>query len=209
VNDLSGSTKKFSWEQRYADSDNLFGRTPSELLLAWKDHFRTGLSALAVGDGEGRNGVWLAEQGLDVLSIDISSTALSRAEGFAAERGVKLQTECADLLTWQWPQQSFDIITSIFVHMHAELRQQVHQSMLQAIRPGGLILIEGYHTDQCKMGSGGPSDPSMMFTPELLKEDFPGMTVLHAEVLSTDVVMDGNQLGKGAACHFVAQKPSL
>jgi len=200
-------SKKFSWEQRYADSDNLFGHTPSELLLAWKDQLTAGQSALAVGDGEGRNGVWLAEQGLDVLSIDISATALSRAKAFATQRNVTLKTECADLLTWHWPQQGFDVITSIFVHMSAEQRRQLHSSILHAIKPGGLILIEGYHTEQCKLGSGGPKDPSLMLTAELLEEDFPGMTILHSAVLPTEVIMDGKEYGKGVACHFVAQSP--
>ena len=162
----------YDWEQRYSEVARLFGETPSELLVAEKHRLQTGMSALAAGDGEGRNGVWLAEQGLQVVAIDISATALQRSRMLAEQRDVHIETLCTDLLNWSWPSSRFDVITSIFIHLPDPLRRQLHRSMLQALKPGGLLLIEGFHVDQVGLDSGGPSDPTLMLSETVLEQDF-------------------------------------
>jgi len=104
------------WEKRYGAPGYLFGTAPNAFLAAQADRLRGRKTALSVADGEGRNGVWLAEQGLDVLAIDYSPTALAKAETLARERGVRLHTEVADLTRWHWPRAAFDVIAAIFAH---------------------------------------------------------------------------------------------
>jgi len=198
----------FDWEQRYSEVARLFGDTPSELLLAEQQRFQPGQTALAAGDGEGRNGVWLAEQGLQVLAIDISATALQRSRMLAEQRGVRIETLCTDLLNWSWPATRFDVITSIFIHLPDSLRRQLHQSMWQALKPGGLLLIEGFHVDQAGLNSGGPSDPTLMLSETILEQEFPEAEILRLEHFTTRVETAGVCQGDGAAIHFVARKPA-
>jgi 2-polyprenyl-3-methyl-5-hydroxy-6-metoxy-1,4-benzoquinol methylase len=88
------------WETRFSPPGYVFGKEPNAFLKSQAHRFRPGQTALAVADGEGRNGVWLAEQGLDVLAVDFSTTALAKAHALAQERGVRLRTEVADLTAW-------------------------------------------------------------------------------------------------------------
>src|SRR5580658_3216480 len=103
------------WETRFGSPGYLFGKEPSAFLKAQAHRLRAGATALSVADGEGRNGVWLAERGLDVLSIDYSPAALAKARALAAERGVPLRTEVTDVFAWQYPTAAFDVIAAIFI----------------------------------------------------------------------------------------------
>jgi len=197
----------FDWEQRYAESEQLFGVAPSELLVAEQQRLKTGGTALAVADGEGRNGVWLAEQGLQVTSVDISATAQQRARTLAAHRKVNIDTLCIDLLDWSWPTAKFDVITSIFMHLPSPLLRQLHAAMWQAIKPGGLILIEGFHVDHARLDTGGPNDPTILHSETSLQQDFPTAEILRLERVPTTVAINGELLGEGAAIHFVARRP--
>ena len=197
----------FDWEQRYAGSTQLFGELPSDLLLTERQRLQPGFTALAVADGEGRNGVWLAEQGLQVTSVDISTTAQQRAQALAARRGVSIDTLCIDLMDWSWPAARFDVITSIFMHLPGPLLRQLHAAIWQAVKPGGLILIEGFHIDQAKLDNGGPGDPGTLHSEMMLQKDFPGAEILRLERVPTQVEMNGKFTGEGAAIHFVARRP--
>ena len=105
------------WEARFSPPGYVFGKDPNAFLKAQAHRLRPGQSALSVADGEGRNGVWLAEQGLDVLSIDFSPVALAKARALAQERGVALRTEVADVTTWRWPEAAYDVIVAIFTQV--------------------------------------------------------------------------------------------
>ncbi len=195
-----------SWDERYAASRNLFGDDPSPLLREFRPRLLAGMKALAIGDGEGRNGVWLARQGLDVLSIDLSTVALDRARRRAQGAGVTLRTLQTDILAWDWPDDIFDLVTLIFVHLPSRQRQRLHGSMRRALKPGGLIMLEAFHRDQVKCGSG-PSDPDLLYTCAEVEHDFSGFGILRSTQIETEVVLDGVPQGKGSAVHFVARRP--
>jgi SAM-dependent methyltransferase len=196
-----------SWDERYAASRNLFGDDPSPLLIEYRHLFTPGMKALALADGEGRNGVWLAQQGLDVLSIDLSAVALERARDRAAARGVALQTLCVDLLEWHRPAKAFDIVTLIFLHLPAAQKQRLHRLIAMTLKPGGHVLLEAFHRDQAGCPSGGPTDPGLLYTLEEIERDFADFETLKLARVTTDVVLDGKSQGKGFAVHFVARKP--
>ena len=101
------------WDERFRGEGFAFGTAPNGFLASQSQYLGRGLRALVPGDGEGRNGVWLAEQGLDVLAIDFSPAALEKSRALAAERGVKLRTEIADVTTWRWPVAAFDVVVSM------------------------------------------------------------------------------------------------
>src|SRR3984885_4079705 len=101
------------WETRFRGSAYIFGEEPNAFLKSKAHLLRSGQSALSVADGEGRNGVWLAAQGLDVLSVDFSESALAKAQALANRRGVKLRSELVAISTGRWPHAVFDVVLTI------------------------------------------------------------------------------------------------
>jgi cyclopropane fatty-acyl-phospholipid synthase-like methyltransferase len=160
------------WETRYRPPDYLFGKAPNAFLQSQAHRLRAGQTALSVADGEGRNGVWLAEQGLDVLTIDFSATALGKAQALAQERGVRIATEVADLNRWRWPQAKFDVIAAIFIHFSAPERDAFFANVKGALKPGGLLLMESYRPAQLNYRTGGPPDAERMYTRDILQAAF-------------------------------------
>src|SRR5674476_565735 len=107
------------WQARFAAPGYLFGTAPNAFLQSQTHLLRPGQSALAIADGEGRNGVFLAEQGLDVLSVDFSPLAQEKVRKLAAERSVTLRVEQADMTNWTWPEAAFDVVAAIFIQCTA------------------------------------------------------------------------------------------
>jgi len=184
------------WETRFSTPDYVFGKAPNAFLKSHAHLFKPGQKALAIADGEGRNGVFLAERGLDVLSIDFSPNALAKAAALARERGVTLRTERADLFTWAWPVAGFDVIVGIFFQFAApQLRQQVFLNIKKALKPGGLLLIQGYRPEQLNYKTGGPPEAENMYTRELLEEAFQDFSSL--EIKEHDSMVDEGTGHKG------------
>ncbi|MCG5535771.1 SAM-dependent methyltransferase [Ectothiorhodospira mobilis] len=159
------------WDNRFAAGGYVYGTAPNAYLLAHHALYRPGQRVLCVGDGEGRNGVWLAGRGLEVTSVDFSRQALDKAEALAQHRGVVLHTVCADVAGWDWPRERFDHVVSIFLHLPPEQRWRVHEAMFRALKPGGWLLLEAFHPEQIHYHSGGPRDVAMLYGSVTLRED--------------------------------------
>lgn len=174
------------WDARYREVPSAFGTEPNAFLASQRARFKPGQRALVPGDGEGRNGVWLATLGLDVVSVDASSVGCEKSRELAATRGVSIDAQCADLNTWAWPRESFDVVAAIYVHFPPAERATMHRRMFEALRPGGIILIESYrpcHLERRKSGSVGGPPPEMLVSAADLAVDFPDAeTVLLEEV---------------------------
>jgi SAM-dependent methyltransferase len=199
-----------SWNRRYADVEGfLFGERPNAFLERQRPRLRPGMRTLAVADGEGRNGVWLAEQGLSVLSVDGSSVAQERARRLAAARGVRLELEEADLESWRWPEGGFDLVVAIFIQFAGPaLRETIFAGMRRALRPGGLLLLEGYRPEQVAYGTGGPRTLSHLYTEPLLRGAFADLEIL--ELAAYDAVIEEGERHRGmsALIDLVARKPA-
>jgi cyclopropane fatty-acyl-phospholipid synthase-like methyltransferase len=182
------------WETRFSAPGYTFGKEPNAFLKAQADHLRGRKIALSVADGEGRNGVWLAEQGLDVLTIDFSTAGLAKARALAAERGVRLRTEIADVTSWRWPQNAYDVIVAIFIFVDPDQRDAFFANLKNALKPGGLLLMQGYRPEQIKYRTGGPSDAARLYTRAMLEAAFGDMAKL-------DIREHDSEISEGAA-HF-------
>ncbi|WP_299439867.1 class I SAM-dependent methyltransferase [uncultured Rhodospira sp.] len=163
------------WDQRYADRGYLYGVEPNAFLVRQRHRLDRGLSVLAVADGEGRNGVWLAGQGMRVHAVDLSPVALQKAMKLALDRGVTLRTTCADLTAWDWPEAQYDAVACLFLHLRPDARRIVHRAMARALVPGGVLIQEAFHPDQIRHGTGGPPDAEMLYDPETLAADYDGL----------------------------------
>ena len=161
------------WEDRFAASDGyLFGEAPARVLAENPWVMAEGGSALCVADGEGRNSVHLARAGLAVTAFDISPTAVGRAEALAARHGVALEAHVSDWEGWDWD-RTFDLVAAIFVQfMGPEDRPRQFETLRQAVRPGGRLVLHGYRPEQVGRGTGGPPSMEQMYTVEMLRGAF-------------------------------------
>ena len=168
------------WNARFASDEYLFGTEPNAFLAAERGRLRAGWRTLVLADGEGRNGVWLARQGLDVTTVDFSPIGIAKAEKLAARFGVTIRTILADLNHWQWPEAEFDLVVGVFLQVFAPPERAVAFARIKrALKRGGLLLLQGYRPEQIGYGTGGPPTPENMYTEELLRTAFGDMTILH------------------------------
>ena len=205
--ELSNPSEFERWEKRFAAPDYIFGTEPNVFLQAQAALLPASGTALAVADGEGRNGVWLADRGLDVLSIDWSPNALRKAQELARRRGVALRTERVDLVTWEWPVNAYDVIAAIFIQfLTPDERHQVFAGMRQALRPGGLIVIEGYRPEQLNYKTGGPSLVENLYTRELLEAEFALLSELKIDEYDSMTQEGTAHVGMAALIDLVGRK---
>lgn len=180
------------WQDRYSTPDYRFGKEPNEFLVRCKPLLpRTG-KALAVADGEGRNGVWLAKQGLDVLSIDFSPAALAKARALAAENKVDIVFEEADVHAWPYPEEAFDVVAEIFTQFSTpDQRARKWAGMRRALKRGGLLIVQGYTPKQLDYGTGGPKQIEHLYTRDMLERAFGDLDDVH-------IVEEERELNEGA-----------
>ncbi len=196
------------WDQRYAREDYLFGVAPNAFLARQAPRLKAGWHALAIADGEGRNGVWLAEQGLSVHSVDSSAVAQDKARRLAAERGVELQLELVDLSSWAWPLAAYDLVVGIFIQfLPPEQRDQMFEHVRKALKPGGMVLLEGYRPKQVEYRTGGPSTPENLYTEELLRAAFAGFEIVELSSYDAEIAEGSAHCGMSALIDLVAVKP--
>jgi cyclopropane fatty-acyl-phospholipid synthase-like methyltransferase len=195
------------WNERYAGDEYHFGTEPNAFLVSQQNLFRPGMSCLAVADGEGRNGVWLAQQGLDVLSVDSSPVAQEKAKKLAQQRGVKVKFEQVDLLQWDWGKERFDVVVAIFIQfVTSPQREQMFAAIKRCLKPGGLILLQGYTPRQIEFGTGGPSQVENLYTGDMLRREFADMGILHLRE-HDDIIREGaGHSGMSALIDMVARK---
>ncbi len=161
------------WEARFSAPDFVFGTEPNEFLRAQAHLLPPRGKALAVADGEGRNGVWLAQQGLDVLSVDFSPAAQVKAQTLAKARNVSMRIERVDIIEWDWPENEFDVVAVIFIQFaNPAQRKRIFAGVRKALKPGGLLLLQGYRPEQLNYKTGGPSAVENLYTEAMLAEEF-------------------------------------
>lgn len=163
------------WDQRFSEPGFKYGTEPNAFLRESAQRLNLGSTVLVPGDGEGRNGVWLASQGHAVTSVDNSSVGLQKAQKLALENGVALKTALVDLADWSPEPASFDAVVLIYVHLPGSFRQRAHQALAKGLRPGGWLILEAFHPLQLSHQSGGPQDVDMLYTPEQLIAEFEGL----------------------------------
>lgn len=168
------STLNF-WDQRFAEPGYKYGIAPNAFLRDQASRLSQASAVLVPGDGEGRNGVWLAGQGHAVKAVDSSAVGLQKARELAASRGVALATELADLSGWAPKAASLDAVVLIYTHLPGAIRQAAHRRLAQGLKPGGWLILEAFHPDQLQHRSGGPKDADMLYTPKQLGADFDGL----------------------------------
>ena len=196
------------WNQRFAGEDYLFGRHPNEYLRAKAPLLPKAGRVLCVADGEGRNSVWLAGQGLQVEAFAISAVGVDKARRLAADAGVSVAFSVADCDNFAWAPESHDAVVAIFVQFaDPAMRARLFARMVQALKPGGLVILQGYTPRQLEYKTGGPSELSHLYTAELIGESFRPLQTLELVEYEAALNEGARHAGRSALLGFVARKP--
>lgn len=193
------------WDARYAEPEYLFGTEPNDFLREVTPLLPPG-RALCLADGEGRNGVWLAQQGHAVTSVDLSQAGLAKATRLAAERGVTIEAVHADLETFAIEPGAWSVIVAIFVHLPPPLRVRVHRAAARGLAPGGMFVLEAYRPEQLAHGTGGPSDVEKLMDLKALRAELPGLDWVIARELERDVREGTRHVGRSAVVQLLARR---
>jgi cyclopropane fatty-acyl-phospholipid synthase-like methyltransferase len=197
------------WNERFlATPDYLFGKEPNAFLVKEATpRIKPGQSVLALADGEGRNGVWLAQQGCEVWSIDAAPAASAKARALADERGVQMHIETLDATEIDWDARQYDLVVGIFFQFaNPEMRAKLFDGMRRATRSGGYLLIEGYGLKQLEYKTGGPGIAEHLYTLDLMRESFSDMDIELLEEYDAELSEGDRHKGMSALVDLVARK---
>ena len=194
------------WDQRYNTPEYIYGKTPNDFLVEMIDRLPKG-EVLSLAEGEGRNGVYLAQQGCRVTGVDSSAVALQKARNLAAERGVQLNTLHRNLSELEIEPAAWDAVVSIFCHLPAPLRASLHRQVVQGLRPGGCLLLEAYTPRQLEFRTGGPPTIELMMDLKTLRQELKGLNLEHAREVERDIREGSYHDGRSAVVQILARKP--
>ena len=193
------------WDERYSTENYAYGTKANDFLVSMIDRLPTG-KVLCLAEGEGRNAVWLAEQGNEVTAVDASEVGLQKANRLAEARGVKITTVHADLADYDIGKQQWDAIISIFCHLPAALRQELHRRCIAGLRDDGMILLEAYTPLQLEYNTGGPPVAEMMMDAASVRSELDGLEFLHLQECVRDIHEGEFHSGTGAVVQLLAKR---
>lgn len=195
---------KTFWNERYAGSEYLYGTEANAFLVENVDLLQG--PVLSLSEGEGRNAVFLASRGLQVLGVDRAEVGLDKAQSLAKSRGVKIVTEVADLAEFEPRPDYFCAVVSIFAHLPATVRARLYPRIIAALRPGGIVLLEAYSEHQLGRDTGGPKDPDMLMSVQKLQNEFAGLTAVFCREIEREVCEGTGHTGMGAVVQYIGRK---
>lgn len=196
------------WDRVYEGEAYRFGSEPNAFLVSRAGEIRPGGAVLCIGDGEGRNGVWLARSGLRVTSLDQSPVAARKCAALAKRSGVELEVVIGQLPGYPLPDAAFDAVVLIFVHLPPDVRRAVHAAALRALRPGGVLILEAFTPAQLGRPSGGPPMRERLQTAADLAQDFAGLRLAQLEETETELAEGDGHRGPAAVVRLVAFRPA-
>ena len=194
------------WDARYASQDYFYGTAPNDFLAAHAGMIDGPVLSLA--EGEGRNAVFLARRGLQVRGVDSSAVGLAKAQRLAAEHGVAIDTTVADLAGYLPERGHYAAVVSVFAHLPSAVRAQLYPRVEQALRPGGLVLLEAYAEGQLARDTGGPKDLDMLMSVDKLRTAFPSLEPLLLREVERDVHEGCGHTGRAQVVQFIGRKPA-
>jgi cyclopropane fatty-acyl-phospholipid synthase-like methyltransferase len=192
------------WNQRYDRDGFAYGTEPNSFLVQ-NAKILIG-PVLCLAEGEGRNAIFLASLGFEVLGVDGSEVGLAKAQKLAASRGLAIQTEVADLATYEPPQNSYGSVVSISAHLPSKNRKRLHRLVERCLKPGGIMLLEAYTKAQLARNTGGPKDPDLLMSRVDIEKEFPNCEPIHSQEIEREVIEGAFHTGLASVVQFLARK---
>ena len=196
------------WNQRFDKQEFIFGKEPNEYLVEQSSHYlKPNSSVLCIADGEGRNGVWLAKQGMRVTGFDVSDIAIAKANQLAADNEVNIQYSLCDTGGFDWQANAYDAVVGIFIQFaDPEMRARIFQQVHQTLKSGGLFILQGYTPKQLEYKTGGPSLIEHLYTEEMIRELSQDFEVLELQCYEKELSEGARHTGMSALLGMVAKK---
>lgn len=193
------------WDKRYSGEAFAYGTEPNDFIREQAGRLPVG-DTLSLGEGEGRNAVFLAGLGHSVSALDASEVGLAKAQAFAQKNGVEIETIHADLANYDLEANRWDVIVSVFCHLPPELRRKVHGQIVGALRPGGCLILEAYTPRQLEYKTGGPPNAAMMMDLESLHDELGGLEFEFEQEIVREIHEGALHDGRGATVQLIARK---
>ncbi|MDH5572643.1 MAG: methyltransferase domain-containing protein [Gammaproteobacteria bacterium] len=193
------------WDDRYSDKEYAYGKIANDFLQQTSSRIPAG-RVLCLAEGEGRNAVFLAQQGYDVVAVDSSAVGLEKARLLATEMGVVIETIHADLADFDIGENRWQAIVSIFCHVPPAIRKKIHKSIFKGLVDNGVFILEAYTPDQIELGTGGPKDSALTMTRDILQKECTDLTIEYINEIERDINEGKYHTGKGAVVQLFAVK---
>ena len=196
------------WNERFDKEEFIFGKEPNEYLVEQASQYlKPNSSVLCIADGEGRNGVWLAKQGMRVTGFDVSDIALAKANQFAKDSQVSIQYSLCDTDGFDWQANSYDAIIAIFIQFaDPEMRARIFKQVHRALKPGGIFILQGYTPKQLEYKTGGPSLIEHLYTEEMIRVLSSEFEILDLQCYEKELSEGARHTGMSALLGMVAKK---
>lgn len=199
---------KVFWNERYGNTEFAYGLEPNDFLVFASQYLPAGSKILTIGEGEGRNALFLAKAGHHVVAVDQSDIGMAKALKIAQQANCSIQTIVTDLADFEIEENTYDAIVSIFCHLPSSLRASVHSRTKEGLRHGGLFIIEAYSPAQIHNTTGGPKDLDMLVSLDEITADFTGFEQLHAYSGTREVNEGEFHHGKAMVTQYIGKKSS-
>jgi 2-polyprenyl-3-methyl-5-hydroxy-6-metoxy-1,4-benzoquinol methylase len=193
------------WDERYSQQENAYGRLPNDFLMECLPIITKG-NALSLGEGQGRNAIYLAKNGFSVAAVDSSEVAMQQALKLAKEEQVHIQYTQTNLTNYHIKTAYWQLIISIYCHLPSQVREQVHQNVVNGLATGGYFILESFSPEQIHNQTGGPKNPDMLPSLEILKSELKGLTLISARQIDRDVQEGLHHSGMASVIQILAQK---
>jgi ubiquinone/menaquinone biosynthesis C-methylase UbiE len=193
------------WNERYAEKEFAYGVLPNEFLKNTLDPMSPG-KILFVCEGEGRNAVYAAQKNWQVTAFDLSEEGRNKALTLAQEKNLTLNYQIGDAAAIEYPENTFDCITLVYAHFPATIRQSIHQKTVKWLKPNGTLILEAFKPDQLANSSGGPKELSMLYTIDMMKEDFKELTINILKSEEIELNEGKYHQGKANVIRLIAKK---
>jgi SAM-dependent methyltransferase len=192
------------WNERYRERGALWGTAPNEFVVDRLSAVAP-CRALDLGAGQGRNAIWLAQQGHLVTAVDVSDVAMAQGSQIAAQAGVEVDFVAADLETWEPSPEEFDLVLLAYLQAPEQARRALHAKAARALAPDGLVVVVAHHVDNLEHGFGGPPMKEVLFDEEGLADDFADLEVIENSRVIRHVAKDG-EVGDAIDIVFMARR---
>lgn len=201
------------WDDRFRAEEYAYGESPNV-------YFKNKLKDIIPGkillplEGEGRNAVYAAQLGWEVYAFDFSEEGRKKALRLAELKHGKIQYDIIDVSQYNPSNEEFDVLGLFFAHFPPEIRKSIHQKLLIALKPGGKIILEGFskehiHNQAVNPRAGGPADLAMLFSEDMIRNDFSSMRVLELQQIERDLEEGLYHQGKASLIQFMGQKTGI
>lgn len=193
------------WNERFAATEYIYGENPNDFFANELLKYSPGKISLP-GEGEGRNAVFAAKNNWNVFAYDYSESGKIKALNLAEKNNVEIDYKICNLVECEYPINEFDAASIIFVHFNENERRIVHKKIADSLKIGGILIVELFSKEQISYNTGGPKNIDMLYTEDILKNDFSCFNIVFLE--KSEIILHEGKYhqGKASVIRFVAEK---